>query len=154
MDRSSTEAKYRLVTDCVTELTWLQKLLCEVRVSLSRIPNLYCDNIFVTCLDMNHVFNARMKHIEFDVHFIRECVTSRHLHIRYLHIRYLYSSIHCIHVYIIYGCIYSLYWLSCISINTHAWLILSQALQNHNILTATLNIYTWLRSLCWNHSVR
>lgn len=83
--RSSTEAEeYRSVAHCVVELTRLPQLLGEIGVSLSTTPTLHYDNIFATYLALNPVFHAHTKHIELDVHFVRERVALGNLHVRYL----------------------------------------------------------------------
>jgi ATP sulfurylase len=39
-------------------------------------PKLYCDNINAITMAKNPVFHHCTKHIEIDVHFLRECVAS------------------------------------------------------------------------------
>jgi hypothetical protein len=34
----------------------------------------YCDNAGIVCLSINHVQHQRTKHVEIDLHSIRECV--------------------------------------------------------------------------------
>ncbi|KAD1787787.1 hypothetical protein E3N88_42291 [Mikania micrantha] len=45
VSRSSTESEYKALADTVAELTWLQTLLKELRVSLKSVPTLWCDNL-------------------------------------------------------------------------------------------------------------
>lgn len=82
--RSSTEAEYRALAHTSTEIRWLLSLLSELRVTLSASPTLWCDNIGATYLAANPVFHQRTKHIEIDLHFIRDMVLSRMLQIRYV----------------------------------------------------------------------
>ncbi|XP_068649013.1 secreted RxLR effector protein 161-like [Aristolochia californica] len=48
--RSSTEAKYKALAHATCELVWVQSLLSELGVFLSKSPVLYCDNLGATYL--------------------------------------------------------------------------------------------------------
>jgi histone deacetylase 1/2 len=99
VSRSSTEAKYKSLSNATTEVMWVQTLLNELGVSQSKAAVLWCDNIGATYLFANPVFHARTKHIEVDYHFIRERVAQKLLDISlYLQeIRWLMGSrSHCL----------------------------------------------------------
>ncbi len=51
-------------------------MLQELGVFLKAPPTLWCDNISATYLTANPVFHARTKHIEIDLHFVRDKVAS------------------------------------------------------------------------------
>jgi hypothetical protein len=74
ISRSSTEAEYRIVANGMAEACWLYQLLQELHAPLSKSTLVYCDNINVVYLSTNPVQQQRTKHIEIDLHFIRECV--------------------------------------------------------------------------------
>lgn len=59
-------------------------LLKELHISLSSPPTLWCDNSGALALASNPVFHARTKHIEVDVHFVREKVANRDIQLHYL----------------------------------------------------------------------
>lgn len=82
VSRSSTEAEYKAVADATAELIWIQVLMRELGITLSRAPSLWCDNIGATYLCANPIFHRRMKHVEVDYHFVRERVTRRQLEVR------------------------------------------------------------------------
>ncbi|TYJ96769.1 putative mitochondrial protein [Cucumis melo var. makuwa] len=82
--RSSTESEYRALDLAASEIVWLKQLLEELHISQSRKPVLWCDNISVGALATNPVFHARTKHIEIDVHFIRDQVLRGVLEVRYV----------------------------------------------------------------------
>jgi hypothetical protein len=74
VSHSNIEAEYRAVTNCVAEATWLRQLLHELQAPPSRCTLVYCDNINVVYLSTNPVQHQRTKHVEIDLHFVREKV--------------------------------------------------------------------------------
>jgi hypothetical protein len=74
VSRSSAEAEYRAVANGVAEATWLRQLLLELQAPLSRCTLVYCDNISAVYLSNNPVQHQRTKHVEIDLHFVREKV--------------------------------------------------------------------------------
>ncbi|GLT62116.1 hypothetical protein SLA2020_347760 [Shorea laevis] len=75
--RSSAEAEYRAMANAVAEVIWVKQLLAELHFLLSSPPVLYCDNLSAIYLSLNPVQHQRTKHIEIDIHFVRERVASR-----------------------------------------------------------------------------
>ncbi|KAJ0647711.1 putative RNA-directed DNA polymerase [Helianthus annuus] len=84
VSRSSAEAEYRGVANAVAEATWLRNLLLELHTPLRRASIVYCDNVSAVYLSDNPVQHQRTKHVEIDIHFVREKV--RIGHIRVLHV--------------------------------------------------------------------
>ena len=82
--RSSTEAEYRSLASAATDVLWLQSLFSELNLQLVGIPVLWCDNISAKSLAHNPVFHSQTKHIEVDLHFLRDLVSSGKLDIRYV----------------------------------------------------------------------
>jgi hypothetical protein len=74
VSRSSAEAEYRAVANGVAEASWLRQLLLELRCPLRRATVVYCDNVSAVYLSTNPVQHQRTKHIEIDLHFVRERV--------------------------------------------------------------------------------
>ncbi|GJV31640.1 ribonuclease H-like domain-containing protein [Tanacetum coccineum] len=72
LSRSSVEAEYWGVANAVAETCWLQNVLCELHTPLSSATLVYCDNISVVYLSSNPVQHQRTKHIEIDIHFVRD----------------------------------------------------------------------------------
>lgn len=70
--RSSAEAEYRVVANAVAECCWLQQLLGDLHVTLPLASIAYCDNVSAVHLTQNPVHHRRTKHIELDIHVIRE----------------------------------------------------------------------------------
>jgi hypothetical protein len=74
VSRSSAEAEYSAVANGVVEATWLRQLLLELLSPPSRYTLVYCDNISAVYLSNNPVQHQRTKHVEIDLHFVREKV--------------------------------------------------------------------------------
>ena len=71
---SSAEAKYRAVANAVAEASWLRQLLAELHTPLLQATLVYCDNINTVYMSSNPIQHQRTKHIEIDLHFVRERV--------------------------------------------------------------------------------
>nr|GFA43769.1 NBS-containing resistance-like protein [Tanacetum cinerariifolium] len=84
LSRSSAEAEYYGVTNVVAEIVWLRNLLVELHAPLSTATIVYCDNVSAVYLSTNHVQHQRTKHIEIDIHFVRDYVASGQ--VRVLHV--------------------------------------------------------------------
>lgn len=84
VSRSSAEAEYRGIANCVAETCWIRQLLHELLCPLTRATIVYCDNVSASYLASNPVQHQRTKHIEIDLHFVRDKVAlgdTRVLHV-------------------------------------------------------------------------
>ncbi|GJS52124.1 ribonuclease H-like domain-containing protein [Tanacetum coccineum] len=72
----SAEAEYRGVADVVAETAWLRNLLRGLHSPLSTATLVYCDNVSAVFMSANPVQHQQMKHIEIDIHFVRDMVTA------------------------------------------------------------------------------
>ncbi|GKC78189.1 ribonuclease H-like domain-containing protein [Tanacetum coccineum] len=93
LSRSSAEAEYRGVANAVAETSWLRNLLCELHTPLSTTTIVYCDNVSAIYLSSNPVQHQRTKHIEIDIHFVRDLVTTGHIRVLHVPSRYQYADI-------------------------------------------------------------
>ncbi|GAU51268.1 hypothetical protein TSUD_412550 [Trifolium subterraneum] len=103
VSRSSTESEYRSLADLVAEVstssvaTLLSSerfllahfstrftLLEELKLPILRKPVLWCDNLSAKALASNPVMHARSKHIEIDMHYIRDQVLENKVTIAYV----------------------------------------------------------------------
>ena len=84
VSRSSAEAEYKAVANVVAETCWLRQLLQELHLGVAKATVVYCDNVSAVYLSANPVHHRRTKHIELDIHFVREQVALGH--IRVLHV--------------------------------------------------------------------
>lgn len=74
VSRSSAEAEYRGVANAVAEATWLRNLLSELKFPLPKATIVFYDNVSAVYLSSNPVKHQRTKHVEIDIHFVRERV--------------------------------------------------------------------------------
>ena len=69
---SSAESEYRALPTVVAEICWLHSLLADLFISIKLPVEVHCDNISATYLAANPINHVRTKHLEVDLHFIRE----------------------------------------------------------------------------------
>ena len=62
------------MANAAAECCWLRNLLHELHVDVRKATVIYCDNISAAYLSQNPVHHRRMKHVELDIHFVREKV--------------------------------------------------------------------------------
>ncbi|GJT31282.1 ribonuclease H-like domain-containing protein [Tanacetum coccineum] len=93
LSRSSAEAEYRGVANVVAETCWLRNLLRELHTPLSSATLVYCDNVSAVYLSSNPVQHQRTKHIEIDIHFVRDLVAAGQVRVLHVPSRYQYADI-------------------------------------------------------------
>nr|GEX20782.1 ribonuclease H-like domain-containing protein [Tanacetum cinerariifolium] len=91
--RSSAEAEYRGVANVVAETAWVRNLLRELHSPLCTATLVYCDNISAVYLSYNPVQHQRIKHIEIDLHFVRDFVATGHVRVLPVPTKYPYADI-------------------------------------------------------------
>lgn len=84
VSRSSTESEYRELAQVASEIACIESLLKEFKFQIPQRPITWCDNISASVLASNPVYHARTKHIEIDIHFVRDKVMKKELEIRYI----------------------------------------------------------------------
>nr|GEY28033.1 ribonuclease H-like domain-containing protein [Tanacetum cinerariifolium] len=84
ISHSRAEAEYVGVANAVTKTCCLRNLLRELHTPLSTATLVYCDNVSPVNLSSNLVQHKRTKHIEIDIHFVRDLVSTGR--IRVLHV--------------------------------------------------------------------
>ncbi|GJS10394.1 ribonuclease H-like domain-containing protein [Tanacetum coccineum] len=93
LSRSSAKAEYRGVANAVAETCWLRNLLRELHTPLSTATLVYCDNVSAVYLSSNPVQHQRTKHIEIDIHFLRDLVAAGHIRVLHVPSRYQYADV-------------------------------------------------------------
>ncbi|GJY48354.1 ribonuclease H-like domain-containing protein [Tanacetum coccineum] len=93
LSRSSAEAKYHGVANVVAETCWLRNLLRELHTPLSSATLVYCDNVSAVYLSCNPDQHQRTKHIEIDIHFVRDLVAAGQVRVLHVPSRYQFADI-------------------------------------------------------------
>ncbi|XP_071741310.1 uncharacterized mitochondrial protein AtMg00810-like [Rutidosis leptorrhynchoides] len=91
--RSSAEAEYRGVANAVAETCWIRNLLRELHCPLFSATLVYCDNVSSVYMSSNPVQHQRTKHIEIDIHFVRDLVAQGQVRVLHVPSRYQYADI-------------------------------------------------------------
>ncbi|GKC00803.1 ribonuclease H-like domain-containing protein, partial [Tanacetum coccineum] len=87
------EAEYRGVANVVAETAWIRNLLRELHSPLLTATLVYCDNVSAVYMSANPVQHQRTKHIEIDIHFVRDMVKAGHVRILHVPSRFQYADI-------------------------------------------------------------
>ncbi|XP_021717930.1 uncharacterized protein LOC110685712 [Chenopodium quinoa] len=93
LSKSSAEAEYRGVANVVSEACWLRNFLLELHCPLRQATIVYCDNVSAIYLFGNPVQHQRTKHVEMDIHFVREMVALGQVRVLYVPSRYQFADI-------------------------------------------------------------
>ncbi|GJX60526.1 ribonuclease H-like domain-containing protein [Tanacetum coccineum] len=72
----STEAEYRDLASVTSEVIWVLKILKDLKCENLLHASLYCDTNSTIKIVVNPVFHERTKHLEIDLHFVREIFLS------------------------------------------------------------------------------
>ncbi|GJX25679.1 ribonuclease H-like domain-containing protein [Tanacetum coccineum] len=73
---SGYKTEYRGVANVVAEICWSRNVLRELHTPLSSAMLVYCDNVSAVYLSSNPVQHQRAKHIDIDIHFVRDLVAA------------------------------------------------------------------------------
>ncbi|GJY86682.1 ribonuclease H-like domain-containing protein [Tanacetum coccineum] len=93
ISRSSAEAEYWGVANGVAETAWIRNLFRELHSPLLTATLVYCDNVSAVYMSANPVQHQRTKHIEIDIHFVRDMVKVGHVRVLHVPSRFQYADI-------------------------------------------------------------
>nr|GEW77918.1 NBS-containing resistance-like protein [Tanacetum cinerariifolium] len=93
ISRSIVEAEYQGVANVVIETAWVRNLLRELHSPLMTATLVYCDNVSAVYMSANPVQHQRTKHIEIDIHFVRDMVTAGHIRVLHVPSRFQFADI-------------------------------------------------------------
>ena len=66
--------EYRAIANGVADASWLLQLLAELYSTLTKSTLIYYDNVSAVYLSTNPVQHQRTKHVEINLHFVRDRV--------------------------------------------------------------------------------
>ncbi|GKC27035.1 ribonuclease H-like domain-containing protein, partial [Tanacetum coccineum] len=72
---------------------WLRNLLRELHSLLLTATLVYCDNVSALYMSVKPVQHQRTKHIEIDIHFVRDMVKAGHVRILHVPSHFHYADI-------------------------------------------------------------
>ena len=81
------------MANVVAETSWLRNLLRELHFSPSKATIVYCDNVSAVYMSTNHVQHQRTKHIEIDIHFVRDKVAIGDIRVLHIPTTFQYADI-------------------------------------------------------------
>ncbi|GJT30564.1 ribonuclease H-like domain-containing protein [Tanacetum coccineum] len=90
---SSAESEYRRVANAIAGTSWICNLLRELHTPLFTATLVYCDNVSAVYMSANPVQHQRTKHIEIDIHFVRDKVAAGHVRVLHVPSRFQYADI-------------------------------------------------------------
>lgn len=82
--RSTSEAGFRSVANTAADITWFIHLLIDLGEKCCGTPTIWCDNSGAVQISVNPVLHSKMKHVELDLHFVREKVVKGDLQINHI----------------------------------------------------------------------
>ena len=84
VSKSSAESEYRAMALASAEITWICSLLKELGVKLNSTPLLLSDSTSAAAITTNLVLHSKTKHIEIDIHFVRDKVEKKEIEIAFV----------------------------------------------------------------------
>ncbi|GJS41550.1 ribonuclease H-like domain-containing protein [Tanacetum coccineum] len=76
LSKSTAEAEYRAMASATSETIWVLKILKDLNLGNILPVNVFCDSQAAIKIAANPVFHERTKHLEIDLHFVRDKVLS------------------------------------------------------------------------------
>ncbi|GJU36598.1 ribonuclease H-like domain-containing protein [Tanacetum coccineum] len=93
LSRSSAEAESCSIANVVAETAWIRNFLRELHTPLFTATLVYCDNVSVVYMSANPVHHQRTKHIEIDIHVVRDFVAKGEVRVLHVPSRFQYADI-------------------------------------------------------------
>ena len=84
VSKSSSESEYTAIANAGLKITWVVRLLKDLRVHKLEPVTLHCDSQSAIYIAKNPVFHDKTKHIKIDCHFTRDKVLEGLIQLSYL----------------------------------------------------------------------
>lgn len=84
VSQSSIKVEYKTFSRETAEISWMKSLLSELKIELSQILMVWCDNKSAIALAENLICHGSTNYIKIDVHFIRDKITAKKLEVKYV----------------------------------------------------------------------
>ncbi|KAF5475042.1 hypothetical protein F2P56_006889 [Juglans regia] len=84
VSRSSAESEYRALALTAAEVKWMLNILHDLHIQPKEKPTLLCDNTSAIFMTRNPVAQKGSRHINIDIHFVRELVCNDVLKIKHV----------------------------------------------------------------------
>ncbi|XP_052289967.1 secreted RxLR effector protein 161-like [Citrus sinensis] len=84
VSRSTVESEYRALALAVSEVLWISYVLKELKMPPLQVPVLHCDNKSAEALASNPKYHSCTKHIELDLHFVRDHIAHNEVHVSHV----------------------------------------------------------------------
>lgn len=75
VSRSSAEAEYRSLGNTCYEIKWISYLLQDMGIVVLLPISVNCHSQAAIAVAKNPILHEKMKHVELDLHFVRDLVT-------------------------------------------------------------------------------
>lgn len=75
---SRSKAEYKGVANVIAKVCWIRNLLLELGCPPKRTSPLHCDNVSAIYILGNPIKHQNTKHLEINIHFVRESSTWLH----------------------------------------------------------------------------
>ncbi|GKB77072.1 hypothetical protein Tco_0943967, partial [Tanacetum coccineum] len=76
ISKSSTKAEYRALASVTSEVIWILKILKDLKCFNLLPVKVFCDSNSTIKIAANPIFHERTKHLEIDLHFVREKIVA------------------------------------------------------------------------------
>lgn len=80
VSHSSAEAEYRSMTNTYCEIKWLTYVLQDMEIEVPLPIQLQSDSQATISIAKNRVLHEKMKHVELDLHFVRDLIAKGFIH--------------------------------------------------------------------------
>ncbi|KAE8681049.1 bHLH123 protein [Hibiscus syriacus] len=90
VSRSKSKVEYRSLVDTTSEVLWVKAILEDMNVELSQPPVIWCNNTSIVAMATDP---AKVKHVDLDVHFVREKVMDKQLIVNYVPAHYQIADV-------------------------------------------------------------